>query len=109
MFQITSTEGNQELFDIDANLNILLKKNEVLNYINPSNIERYKKQFFFSKYARESVFKYPKFKFNGFKLQRLFFSQRLERIQDDDIRQRYEDVIYEYSALIECLGSINRG
>jgi hypothetical protein len=43
MFQITSTEVNQELFDIEVNLNILVKKIEVLNYINPSNSERDKK------------------------------------------------------------------
>jgi hypothetical protein len=57
--------------------------------------------------THDPVFKYHKF--NGYKLQRLFFSQRLERIQDDYIRQRYEDVIYEYSPLIECLGAINQG
>jgi uncharacterized protein (TIGR02421 family) len=109
MSQITSTEEFQDLFDIDANLNRLVKKIEVLNYINPLNIEREKKQFFSSKYTYDPVFKYPKLKFNGYKLQRLFFSQRLERIEDDSIRQLYEDVIYEYSALIECLGTINQG
>jgi uncharacterized protein (TIGR02421 family) len=109
MSQITSTDEYQELFDIDANLNRLVKKIEVLNYINPLNIEREKKQFFSSKYTYDPVFKYPKLKFNGYKLQRLFFSQRLERIEDEDIRQLYEDVIYEYSSLIECLETINQG
>ncbi|WP_460218980.1 flavohemoglobin expression-modulating QEGLA motif protein [Psychroserpens sp. MEBiC05023] len=109
MPQITSTEEYQDLFDIDANLNRLVKSIEVLNYINPLNIEREKKQFFSSKYTYDPVFKYPKIKFNGYKLHRLFFSQRLERIQDDDIRQLYEDVIYEYSGLIECIETINQG
>nr|WP_321235377.1 flavohemoglobin expression-modulating QEGLA motif protein [uncultured Psychroserpens sp.] len=109
MPQITSTEEYQDLFDIDANLNRLVKSIEVLNYINPLNIEREKKQFFSSKYTCDPVFKYPKQKFNGYKLHRLFFSQRLERIQDKDIRQLYEDVIYEYSGLIECIETINQG
>ncbi|MFT5847003.1 MAG: hypothetical protein ACJARX_001131 [Psychroserpens sp.] len=109
MSQITSTEEYQDLFDIDANLNRLVKKIEVLNYINPLNIEREKKQFFSSKYTYDPIFKYPKTKFNGYKLQRLFFSHRLERIEDNDIRQLYEDTIYEYSALIECLETINQG
>lgn len=38
-----------------------------------------------------------------------FFSQRLERIEDDDIRQLYEDIIYEYSGLIECIETIGQG
>lgn len=109
MPQIKTTEEYQDLFDIDANLNRLVKKIELLNYINPLNIEREKKQFFSSKYTYDPVFKYPKIKFNGYKLHRLFFSQRLERIEDDDVRQLYEDVIYEYSGLIECIETINHG
>ncbi|WP_298757569.1 flavohemoglobin expression-modulating QEGLA motif protein [uncultured Psychroserpens sp.] len=109
MPQITSTDEYQDLFDIDANLNRLVKKIEVLNYINPLNIQREKKQFFSSKFTYDPVFKYPKMRFNGYKLHRLFFSQRLERITDDNIRQLYEDVIYEYSGLIECIETINQG
>jgi uncharacterized protein (TIGR02421 family) len=48
-------------------------------------------------------------RFNGYKLHRLFFSQRLERIDDEDIRQLYEDIIYEYSGLIECIETIGQG
>ncbi|WP_299228092.1 flavohemoglobin expression-modulating QEGLA motif protein [uncultured Psychroserpens sp.] len=109
MPQITSTDEYQDVFDIDANLNRLVKKIELLNYINPLNIEREKRQFFSTKYVYEPVFKYPKIKFNGYKLHRLFFSQRLERIEDKSIRQLYEDVIYEYSGLIECIETINQG
>lgn len=109
MSQIPSTTEHQHLFDIDGNLDRLVQKIEVLNYINPLNIEREKKQFFSSKFTYDPVFNYPKIKFNGYKLHRLFFSQRLERIQDDDIRQLYEDVIYEYSGLIECIQTINQG
>ena len=109
MPQITSTDEFQEIFDIDANLNRLVKNIELLNYINPLNIQGEKKHFFSAKYNYEPKFKYPKIKFNGYKLHRLFFSQRLERIADDDIRQLYEDVIYEYSGLIECIETINHG
>lgn len=109
MTLIPQTEKYQSLFDIDANLNRLVKHIELLNYINPLNIEQEKKQFFSAKYNYEPTFKYPKLKFNGYKLHRLFFSQRLERIEDDDIRQLYEDIIYEYSGLIECIETINTG
>ncbi|WP_299128363.1 flavohemoglobin expression-modulating QEGLA motif protein [uncultured Winogradskyella sp.] len=109
MPQIKTTEEFQDLFDIDANLNRLVKNIELLNYINPLNIASEKKKFFASKYNYEPEFKYRKVRFNGYKLHRLFFSQRLERIGDDDIRQLYEDVIYEYSSLIECIETIGQG
>lgn len=106
---IKTTDEFQSLFEIDANLNRLVKNIELLNYINPLNIENEKKQFFNSKFNYEPKFKYPKLKFNGYKLHRLFFSQRLERIEDEDIRQLYEDIIYEYSGLIECIQTIGGG
>jgi uncharacterized protein (TIGR02421 family) len=96
----------QSLFDIDSNLNRLVKKIELLNYINPLNIEQEKKKFYSSKFNYEPNFKYPKKNFNGYKLHRLFFSQRLERIEDEEIRQLYEDVIYDHSSLIECVETI---
>ena len=38
MPHISATEEHQSLFDIDANLNRLVKNIELLNYINPQNI-----------------------------------------------------------------------
>ena len=109
MPQINTTKEFQSLFDIDANLNRLVKNIELLNYINPQNISVEKKKFFSAKYNYNPEFKYPKMRFNSYKLHRLFFSQRLERIEDDDIRQLYEDIIYEYSGLIECIETIGQG
>jgi uncharacterized protein (TIGR02421 family) len=109
MAQIKTTQEFQSLFEIDANINRLVKNIELLNYINPQNIASEKKKFFAAKYNYEPQFNYPKIRFNGYKLHRLFFSQRLERIEDDDIRQLYEDIIYEYSGLIECIETIGQG
>ncbi|MBO3117784.1 DUF1704 domain-containing protein [Winogradskyella sp. DF17] len=109
MAQIKTTKEFQDLFEIDANINRLVKNIELLNYINPQNIAAEKKKFYSSKYNYEPQFKYPKIRFNGYKLHRLFFSQRLERIEDDAIRQLYEDIIYEYSGLIECIETIGQG
>jgi len=106
---IKATSEYQDIFDIDANLDRLVKSIELLNYINPLNIASEKKKFFSSKYNYEPEFHYPKIKFNAYKLHRLFFSQRLERIKDEDIRQLYEDIIYEYSGLIECIETIGQG
>lgn len=96
------------LFEIDGNLDRLVRRIELLNYINPLNIEKEKQRFFTSKYSVEPNFKYPKLKFDPYKLHRLFFSQRLERITDDTIRQLYQDVIYHYANMIQCIETIGK-
>lgn len=98
-----------DLFEIDANLNRLIKRIELLNYVNPLNIEKAKQRFFASKYTEEPVFKYPKLKFDAYKLHRLFFSQRLERIKDDNIHRLYQDIIYYYANMIQCIETIGKG
>ncbi len=102
-------ETYRDLFEIDQNLDRLVKNIELLNYLNPLNIEHEKKAFFASKYRENPIFKYRKIKFNPYKLQRLFFNQRLERIEDIEILKLYQDIIYEYSGLIQCIETIGTG
>ena len=104
-----TVDTHSSLFEIDQNLDRLVHNIELLNYLNPLNIEQEKKRFFASKFTEDPQFKYRKIKFSPFKLQRLFFNQRLERIDDDDIRRLYRDIIYEYSGLIECIETIGKG
>ncbi|MFH6603947.1 flavohemoglobin expression-modulating QEGLA motif protein [Maribacter algicola] len=106
---ISKTEIRHEyadVFEIDANLDRLVRRIELLNYVNPQNIEKEKHRFFASKYTEEPQFRYPKLRFDPYKLHRLFFSQRLERIEDDGIRKLYQDTIYYYSNMIQCIESI---
>jgi len=97
------------LFDIDYNLDRLIKRIELLNYVNPLNIEKEKQRFFSAKYSVEPEFKYPKVKFNPYKVQRLFFAQRLEHIKDDTLCALYKEVINYYSNMIQCIGTIGQG
>ncbi len=96
------------LFEIDQNLDRLIRDIDLLNYLNPLNIEQEKKRFFTSKFTEDPVFKYRKIKFNPFQLQRQFFSQRLEDIKDEDIRKLYHDTIYEYSGLVQCIATVGQ-
>ncbi|MEN8798666.1 MAG: flavohemoglobin expression-modulating QEGLA motif protein [Flavobacteriaceae bacterium] len=98
-----------DLFEIDANLDRLVRRIELLSYVNPLNIEKEKQRFFSSKYKEEPIFKYPKLKFDPYKLHRLFFAQRLERIKDDQIRGLYTDIIYHYANMVQCIETINKG
>lgn len=105
-------EGIDHLTDvltIDANINRFVHKIELLNYVNPTNIHKVKKEFFASKYNQTPKFTYSKLDFNPYKLHRLFFSQRLERIKDEIVHDLYEDVIYDYTGLIQCISTVGQG
>lgn len=101
-------QDHTDIFEIDANLDRLVKKIELLSYVNPLNIEKEKNQFFASKYTLDPQFRYPKLKFTPYKLHRLFFSQRLERIADDQIRTMYKEIIYYYSNMVQCIETIGQ-
>ena len=97
------------LFKIDADLNRLVQKIELLNYINPINIEQEKRNFFASKYNLSPNFKYRKIDFDAHKLQQALFLQKIDNIRDEESRAFYRDVIYDYSGLIQCIETIGTG
>lgn len=95
-----------DLIDIDTNLDRLVKKIELLSYLNPMNAEKEKQRFFSSKFTENPILKYPKVKFQPYKLHRMFFSQRLERITDQQVQKLYQDIIYYYSNMVQCIQTI---
>ncbi|MGB3152463.1 MAG: flavohemoglobin expression-modulating QEGLA motif protein [Maribacter sp.] len=99
----------ESVFEIDANLNRLVKKIELLSALNPQNTEKEKQRFFASKYTEAPVFKYPTLKFDPYQLHRSLFSQRLELIKDNQIRELYQDITYYYSNIVQCMESIGKG
>jgi len=98
--------ATKALFEIDAYIDKLVRKIELLSYVNPVNIESEKELFFVSKYLSEPSFKYPKRDFDKFKLHREIFSMPIENIQDKRIKELYEEIIYFYSGLIQCIETI---
>ncbi|MBT8261466.1 MAG: flavohemoglobin expression-modulating QEGLA motif protein [Bacteroidia bacterium] len=108
-FTDTILANHPNLVHIDGNLNKLVQKIELLNYINPINIEQEKRNFFSSKYNINPRFHYRKIDFNAHKLQQELFSQDIDSIEDEEARNFYRDVIYDYSGLIQCIESIGKG
>jgi uncharacterized protein (TIGR02421 family) len=102
-------ETNPNLYRIDRELHQLVQKIELLDYINPINIEQEKRNFFGSKYNINPNFKYKKIDFNAHRLQQALFSQDIDSIRDEESRKFYRDVIYDYSGLIQCIESIGKG
>lgn len=107
--KIDDSVTTKTLLEIDKNIDALVKQIELLSYVNPTNIEEEKARFFASKYLTDPIFKYPNINFDKFKLHRKLFTQPIERIEDEDVRNLYEDVIYTYSGLIQCIENIGNG
>ena len=101
--------ATKALFSIDTYIDNLVKKIELLSYVNPINIEDEKLKFFASRYHVDPNFCYPKRDFHKFKLHREFFTQPIELIEDERLRNLYEDIIYFYSGLIQCIETIGEG
>lgn len=97
------------LLDIDKNIDQLVKKIELLTYVNPVNIEEEKVKFFASKYLTDPQFEYPQINFDKFKLHRELYTLPLENIEDSEVKKLYEDIIYTYSGLIQCIETIGSG
>ena len=97
------------LLRIDNGLDNLVKKIELLSYVNPVNIEEQKEKFFASKYLTDPIFEYPQIDFDKFKLHRKFFSLPIEEIEDEKLRKFYEEIIYSYSGIIQCIETIGDG
>ena len=98
--------ASKVLFEIDKNIDDLVKKVELLSYVNPINMEEEKQKFFQSKYLTDPKFIYPKIDFDRFHLHRELFEQPIEKIENESTRALYEDIIYAYSGLIQCIETI---
>lgn len=103
------TNNNKYLFEIDAKIHELVKKIELLNYVNPNNIEEQKQLFFKSKYLEDPKFTYPKRDFDKFSLHKKFFALKIDCIEDERLRDFYEDIIYFYSGIVQCIETIGKG
>lgn len=104
-----SSVATKALFEIDNYIDELVKKIELLSYVNPINIEEEKQKFFASKYLSDPNFVYPSIDFDKFNLHREFFSQSIEHIEDATLRSLYEEIIYCYSGLVQCIETIGEG
>ena len=106
---IDTSVNTEKLFEIDKRIDQLVKEIELLRYVNPVNIEEEKTKFFASKYLTDPNFIYPERDFDKFKLHSEFFALPLEDIEDEMIRDLYEEIIYFYSGLIQCIETIGEG
>tara|TARA_R110002073_G_scaffold4213_1_gene28011 strand:+ start:150785 stop:151945 length:1161 start_codon:yes stop_codon:yes gene_type:complete len=100
---------SKALLEIDSFIDGIVKNIELLSYVNPINIEEEKAKFFASKYLGSPAFQYPERDFDKFLLHRKFFTLSIESIEDETISELYEEIIYFYSGLIQCIETIGKG
>lgn len=97
----SSMEDNLKL--VDAGLYTLLKDIEVIDFVNPINIESEKKKFFRSNCKVNPIFKYKPLNIDINDIKREMYKLPVEKIQDIDLQLLYKDIIESYSNKLELL------
>jgi len=95
------------ILDVDRKLSVMLKKFELLAFVNPINTNQEKKKFFKNKCTVPPEFKYNPIRINPFELKQEFSNLRVQDISDVSIRHMYESVINSYFDKIDMLASLD--
>ncbi len=103
---LLANDLEKDLLKVDRELFRLVKDFELLNYVNPINVEEEKKKFFESKCTENPEFKYKPIKLNAFEMKRKLHRLEIEKISDVNIQHLYESVINSYVDKIDLLASL---
>lgn len=103
---LLSSELDKELLKVDKQLFDIARDFEILNYVNPVNIEQAKKEFFKSKYNENPKFKYRQLSINPFHFKRRLYALPVEKIRDISLRILYQEIIDSYVDKIDIISSI---
>ncbi len=104
--RLLSSEPTEQVLRVDAELHQLVRGFEVLNHVNPINVERERRAFFASKGATNPQFSYRPLQLEPFKLKRQLLRIPVERIEDDSIRELYEATISAYLDKVDLLATL---
>ncbi|MEA1886964.1 MAG: flavohemoglobin expression-modulating QEGLA motif protein [Bacteroidota bacterium] len=104
--KLLSSELEKDLLRIDKRLFRVARTFEILNYVNPVNIDQARKDFFKSKYKGNPVFKHKQLSLNPFEFKRELYNIPVENIHDISIRLLYQDVIDSYADKVDIIASI---
>lgn len=102
-YQLLASLTEDTLKIVDEALFNLLQEIEVLNYVNPMNIEHEKKRFFASKYRHIPEFKYKPIPFDTNEMKRKLYDLPTAKIKDISCKNLYEDIIESYINKMELL------
>lgn len=101
-----ASEVDTDLAKIDLQLFRLVRGIEILNYVNPTNIESSKREFIKSRYKKDPVFRYKQLSIDPFEFKRSLYRISVEKIHDISLRVLYHEVIDSYSDKVDIISSI---
>ncbi|MBL6991583.1 MAG: flavohemoglobin expression-modulating QEGLA motif protein [Bacteriovoracaceae bacterium] len=101
--EILSSTIDATALKIDTEIFKLLKKLDVLEFINPRNLEKEKKQFTTSKYRKNPQFEYCPLNIDGPLLKRKLYDLPVDDIADVALQNLYRGVIDSYIDEIDLL------
>lgn len=91
---------------LDSDLSSLVSGVNIIEAVNPTNLEEEKKTFFSSKYSYEPNFDYIDHGIDSFSLKRQLFSLPVDQVKDDDLRFLYMKVIESFVDKIDQFKTI---
>lgn len=91
--QLLKNTITENVLKIDKQLYRLMKKFELLTFVNPVNVKTEKRKFFKNKFTVNPKFKYRPININPFELRRSLHLIDPNKIEDITIRNLYESVI----------------
>ncbi|MBN1599297.1 MAG: flavohemoglobin expression-modulating QEGLA motif protein [Bacteroidales bacterium] len=103
---LLSSDLDKTLLNADKQLFNLVKDFEILNYVNPLNIEQEKKQFYKSKYSVNPQFKYRQIIIDPFSFKKKLYAIPVEKIRDINIQILYKDIIDAYADKVDMIANI---
>lgn len=95
--EILSQGLDDSLKIVDGELHSMLKKLELLENVNPTNIESEKKKFFASRFRTPPKFKYKPLSIDTNELRRELYRLPLDKIKDIHLKWLFEEII-DYKA-----------
>lgn len=104
--RLLSSSLTKEIQEVDHELYKLCKDIEVLNYVNPINIEAEKKKFFASSFRNNPDFKYRHINFDPQDLKRQLYKVRIQDIKDVQIEHLYNDIMESNVSKANMLGNL---
>lgn len=103
---LLSSEVNKDLLRIDSQLFNIAKDFEILNLVNPINVDQARKKFVKSKFNENPDFIYKNLSLNPFEFKRKLYNLPVEKISDISLRILYQDIIDSYADKIDIIASI---
>lgn len=102
-YQLLSSSVGDALKLVDEELFIMLQKIELLEYLNPINVESEKRRFIKSRYKVYPNFRYKPLPFDVNEVKRNLYKLPLEKIKDVTLKSLYEEIVDEFVNKIELL------